>query len=168
LERLARQDPLTRLYNRRYLEENLEREFAASKRYNFPLSIAMVDIDHFKEINDAFSHQIGDDVLRLVGQILESNCRGVDFAARYGGEEFVLVFPQTDLTGALVACERVRQRVESHNWSSIHPHLKVTISIGVSSDPTLPNHEKLLAAADEQLYAAKRAGRNRVFPAAKG
>lgn len=168
LERLARQDPLTRLYNRRYLEENLGREFAASKRYNFPLSIAMVDIDHFKQINDRFSHQVGDDVLRLVAQMLDSNCRGVDFAARYGGEEFALVFPQTDLHGALVACERLRQRVESYDWSTIHPQLKVTVSIGISSDPTLPDHEKLLAAADEQLYAAKRAGRNRVFPQVKG
>jgi len=149
------------------LEENLGREFAASKRYNFPLSIAIVDIDHFKQINDRFSHQVGDDVLRLVAQMLDSNCRGVDFAARYGGEEFALVFPQTDLRGALVACERLRQRVESYDWSTIHPQLKVTVSIGISSDPTLPDHEKLLA-ADEQLYAAKRAGRNRVFPQVKG
>lgn len=166
LERLARQDPLTRLNNRRYLEENLEREFAAAKRYKFPISVALVDIDHFKQINDTFSHQIGDDVLRIVGQILEAGCRGVDFAARYGGEEFALVFPQTDLAGALVACERIRQRIEQHNWAALHPDLKVTVSIGVSSDPSLPNHEKLLAAADEQLYAAKRAGRNRVCPAA--
>ncbi len=166
LERLARQDPLTRLYNRRYLEENLEREFAASKRYGFPLSVAMVDIDHFKQINDTFSHQVGDDVLRLVGQILESSCRGVDFAARYGGEEFVLVFPQTDLTGALIACERLRQRIENHRWGDLHPQLRVTVSIGVHSDPSLPNHEKLLAAADAQLYAAKQAGRNRVYPQA--
>lgn len=164
LERLVRQDPLTRLHNRRYLEENLEREFAASRRYKFPLSVALVDIDHFKQINDTFSHQVGDDVLRIVGQILESGCRGVDFAARYGGEEFALVFSQTDLTGALIACERARQRIEHHNWSDLHPQLKVTVSIGVSCDPTLPNHEKLLAAADEQLYRAKRAGRNRVFP----
>lgn len=167
LERLARQDPLTRLYNRRYLEENLAREFAASKRYRFPLSIAMVDIDHFKQINDRFSHQVGDDVLRLVAQMLESNCRGADFAARYGGEEFVLVFPQTNQSGALIACERVRQRIENYPWNDIYPHLRVTVSIGISSDPTLPDHEKLLAAADEQLYAAKRAGRNRVFPQAK-
>ncbi|WP_299429392.1 tetratricopeptide repeat protein [uncultured Meiothermus sp.] len=164
LERLARQDPLTRLYNRRYLEENLEREFAASRRYKFPLSVALVDIDHFKQINDSFSHQIGDDVLRLVGQILESSCRGVDFASRYGGEEFALVFPQTDLVGALIACERVRQRIAGYDWSDIHPRLAVTVSIGVGSDPTLSNHEKLLSAADQQLYAAKRAGRNRVFP----
>ena len=166
LERLARQDPLTRLNNRRYLEENLEREFAAAKRYKFPISVALVDIDHFKQINDTFSHQVGDDVLRIVGQILEASCRGVDFAARYGGEEFALVFPQTDLPGALIACERIRQRIEQHNWAALHPDLKVTVSIGVSSDPSLPNHEKLLAAADEQLYAAKRAGRNRVCPAA--
>jgi diguanylate cyclase (GGDEF)-like protein len=165
LEQLARQDPLTRLYNRRYLEENLEREFAAAKRYKFPLSVGMVDIDHFKQINDTFSHQIGDEVLRLIGLILESSCRGVDFASRYGGEEFALVFPQTDLIGALIACERIRQRIEDHSWKEIHPQLKVTVSIGVSSDPTLSNHEKLLAAADLQLYAAKRAGRNRVFPA---
>ncbi|WP_027888134.1 tetratricopeptide repeat-containing diguanylate cyclase [Meiothermus taiwanensis] len=165
LERLARQDPLTRLHNRRYLEENLEREFAAAKRYKLPISVALVDIDHFKQINDTFSHQIGDDVLRIVGQILEAGCRGVDFAARYGGEEFALVFPQTSLPGALVACERIRQRIEQHNWAALHPDLKVTVSIGVSSDPSLPNHEKLLAAADEQLYAAKRAGRNRVCPA---
>ena len=164
LERLARQDPLTRLNNRRYLEENLEREFAASRRYKFPLSVALVDIDHFKQINDTFSHQVGDDVLRIVGQILESSCRGIDFAARYGGEEFALVFSQTNLAGALIACERVRQRIEQHNWASLRPYLKVTVSIGVSCDPTLPNHEKLLQAADEQLYAAKRAGRNRVCP----
>ena len=164
LERLARQDPLTRLHNRRYLEENLEREFAASRRYNFALAVALLDIDNFKTINDTFSHQIGDDVLRLLAQILENPRRETDFVARYGGEEFALVFPQTDLDGALIACERLRTKIERFEWRSVHPNLRVTVSIGVSDDPLAPNHEKLLAQADEQLYAAKRSGKNRVRP----
>lgn len=164
LERLARQDPLTRLHNRRYLEENLEREFAASRRYHFPLAVALLDIDNFKRINDTFSHAIGDDVLRLLGQLLENSRRETDFVARYGGEEFALVFPQTDRAGARIACERLRVKIERFDWKSIHPDLYVTVSIGLSDDPEAANHEKLLALADEQLYAAKREGKNRVKP----
>lgn len=164
LERLARQDPLTRLHNRRYLEENLEREFAASRRYKFPLSVALLDIDNFKAINDTFSHATGDDVLRLLAQFLDNTRRETDFVARYGGEEFALVFPQTDLDGALIACERLRAKVERFEWHTVHPDLRVTVSIGLSDDPLAPNHEKLLALADEQLYAAKRTGKNRVRP----
>lgn len=162
LERLARQDALTRLYNRRYLEENLAREFSASQRYGYPLSVALLDLDRFKAINDTFSHQLGDQVLRIVANILESSCRGTDFAARYGGEEFALVMPQTDLTGAVIACERIRQKVDEYPWQHLHPDLHVTLSIGVSQNSDLVDHEKLLSEADTRLYRAKNSGRNRV------
>ncbi|MDX2008167.1 MAG: diguanylate cyclase [Meiothermus sp.] len=164
LERLARQDSLTRLNNRRYLEEHLAREFAASRRYRYPLTVALMDIDHFKQINDRFSHPVGDDVLRVVAVILAAGCRGTDFAARYGGEEFALVLTQTDPAGAWTACERIRQQIEGYAWADLHPGLTVTVSFGLCGDPDLAHHEKLLAVADAELYAAKRAGRNRVHP----
>jgi len=99
-------------------------------------------------------------VLRTSAALFRQILPGVELIARYGGEEFAITFPKT----SAAACEHLRLWVETHDWSFIHPHLKVTVSIGVRSDPSLPNHEKLLAAANEQLYAAKRAGRNWVFP----
>jgi len=156
------QDPLTRLYNRRYLEESLANEFGQAWQMGWPLSIAIMDVDNFKQVNDNFSHLVGDMVLQTVAGIIQANARSTDIVARYGGEEFVLVLPRTAPEAAIRVCERIRQAVEDHNWSNIHPNLGVTLSLGLCSDIGLPNHEKMLDAADTKLYQAKRAGKNRI------
>ncbi len=162
LEKQTREDALTSLYNRRYLNMQLEQEFKRAKRYGNPLSVVMCDIDHFKKINDTFSHQVGDEVLKTLGRIFKAYSRSVDTVARFGGEEFVLVLPETPREKAVVLCEKLRAAVEHYTWSEIHPHLSVTISFGVSDNVRLGNYEKLLAEADEKLYEAKHSGRNRV------
>lgn len=162
LERMVRTDPLTGLYNRRYLEQELGQEFARARANGLPLSVAMLDIDHFKAINDTYSHQAGDLVLKTIPELFRAALPGIDLIARYGGEEFALVFPGTPVAQAAAACERLRQLVEAHLWASIHPDLLITVSIGVSDAPEALNHEKLLSAADRQLYQAKRLKRNRV------
>jgi diguanylate cyclase (GGDEF)-like protein len=165
LQRQAAEDGLTGLANRRQLENQLARHFSEARHTRCPLSVAMADVDHFKQINDRFGHQIGDEVLMSIGLLLRHACRSEDLAARYGGEEFVLVLPQTDLSGAAHLCERVRRIVEEHPWQTIHPSLSVTLSMGVSENQNAPSYERLLGLADAQLYEAKHAGRNRVFPA---
>lgn len=156
------QDPLTKLYNRRHLEDTLSSEFAQAQQIGRPLSVAIMDVDNFKLVNDDFSHQIGDVVLQTVAAILQANARTSDMVARYGGEEFVLVLSKTRLETAVQVCERVRQAVEAHDWSSIHPNLRVTLSLGLCGDTSLVNHEKMLNAADAKLYEAKRSGKNRI------
>lgn len=162
LEKQTREDALTGLYNRRYLNMQLEQEFKRAKRYGNPLSVVICDIDHFKKINDAFSHQVGDEVLKTLGRIFRAYSRSVDTVARFGGEEFVLVLPETPKEKAAVLCEKLRAAVEHYPWSEIHPELKVTISFGISDNVRLGHYEKMLAEADERLYEAKNAGRNRV------
>lgn len=162
LDRLAKTDGLTGLSNRRHLDETLEREFARAKRYHDPLTVAMLDIDHFKSVNDAISHHAGDEVLKIVAQVLKANSRTVDLVARYGGEEFVMAFPNTGAEAAAMVCERIRQAVESFFWTRISRELRVTVSIGLCDDLTVSNHEKLLGAADARMYQAKQQGRNRV------
>lgn len=162
LERQAREDGLTKLLNRRYLDMELSQEFDRAQRYNRPLSVAMADIDFFKQVNDRFSHQIGDEVLRELAQLLRRELRSNDILARYGGEEFVIVMPETPLLKAVAACEKLRLRVQHHNWSQIHPDLTITISIGVVEAKDYPNVDKLLSAVDAKLYEAKHTGRNKV------
>ncbi len=163
LERLTREDALTGLSNRRHLEEQLALEFSRAKRYGHALCAALVDIDDFKRINDTLSHQIGDEVLRTVATIFRRFVREIDLFARYGGEEFTLVFPRTSLAGGVAVCERIREAVAAHPWTDVHPELSVTLSIGVAADLTLRDHEKLLALVDDNLYRAKRAGKNCVL-----
>jgi diguanylate cyclase (GGDEF)-like protein len=122
--------------------------------------MAIADIDNFKQINDRFSHVIGDEVLRAVGRILRAACRPSDLAVRYGGEEFVLALPDTTLDHAHAACQRLRAAVAGHPWHDIHEGLQVTISIGVTAAASFDDPATMLAAADRQLYEAKRAGRN--------
>ncbi len=162
LQRQTEEDSLTGLYNRRYLEAYLVREFKRAQRYRQALCVAMVDVDCFKSINDRFSHALGDEVLKTVAEIFTRTLRTVDTAARYGGEEFVLVLPGIALDQGEAVCERVRGAVESYPWAGLHPDLHVTVSLGLAADLTLANFEKLLSSADEKLYAAKRGGRNRV------
>jgi diguanylate cyclase (GGDEF)-like protein len=162
LERQAREDGLTGLLNRRYFELELAKEYERAVRYERPITVVMVDIDNFKLINDNFSHLIGDQVLKTIADILRQNRRANDIVARYGGEELVLVFPETSLDVAAGLCERLRKSIETFSWRKIHRRLKVTVSMGLASDTSVANHEKLLALADEKLYEAKRAGKNKI------
>ncbi len=153
-------DVLTGLANRRYLDLNLSKLFDQMRTEERGLGIALADIDHFKGINDRFSHSVGDDVLRTVGKILRAACRPSDMAVRYGGEEFVLMLPDTRLAHARAACQRLRAAVAGYPWSEIHAGLKVTVSIGVTDDQGQAGAAEMLSSADRQLYEAKRAGRN--------
>jgi diguanylate cyclase (GGDEF)-like protein len=163
LERQTREDGLTGVSNRRHLDALLLTEWERALRFGRALTVAMADIDHFKRINDRFSHAVGDEVLRTVARILRENTRGVDAVARYGGEEFCLVLVETAQDAAVCLCERLRERIARHDWSAIHPALAVTISIGVAGlEEGMDAPDALLAAADARLYQAKRAGRNRV------
>ncbi len=162
LRELAIRDGLTQLYNRRHFDEQAARLFSHAERYDHPLTVMIGDIDHFKLINDRFSHAVGDEVLRQVGRLLQSHSRGSDLVARYGGEEFVMALAQTDLEQAAVFCEKLRERIESHPWQEIHPELKVTMSIGLCADRIAAGVEKMLVLADTRLYQAKAGGRNQV------
>ena len=159
---LSIRDELTQLYNRRHLIEVAPNLLAHAKRYNESLSFMIGDIDHFKCINDRFSHTIGDQVLRQVAGMMLTNTREADIVARYGGEEFVIVFPVTPLAEAVQACEKLRQNIAEYGWREIDSDLQVTISIGLSADTSLDSYEQMIAAADQQLYRAKQGGRNRV------
>ncbi len=162
LERQAREDGLTRLLNRRYLDIELSQELERARRYERTLSVAMLDIDFFKQVNDRFSHQVGDEVLRELAKIFRSESRSNDIIARYGGEEFVIVMPETPLSKAVAACEKIRLSVQNHDWQKMHPDLAITISIGVVEAKGYHDLDAVLHAADEKLYEAKRTGRNKV------
>ena len=162
---LSRTDPLTGLFNRRHFEERLHEEFARSKRYGTALSLLMLDIDHFKRINDTWGHPFGDEVLRAVAHTTRSSMREVDLLSRYGGEELVALLPQTPLQEARRVAERIRQAIEALAFSShegTEQPIRCTASLGVASlpSPSLQGPEALLRAADTCLYAAKAAGRN--------
>lgn len=161
-ERQAREDGLTGLANRRAFDEALAREFARAVRYDEPLSLALIDIDHFKQVNDRFSHAAGDAVLREVARLMRCESRAVDAVARWGGEEFAVLMPSTELDQAATVCERLRAAVENNDWSSIAPGLTVTVSIGIARHTGIEHHEKLLSRADAALYWAKQQGRNRI------
>ncbi|WP_375767306.1 diguanylate cyclase [Archangium gephyra] len=164
---LTRVDALTGLYNRRYFEERLTEEFVRSTRYRSPLSLVMMDIDHFKKLNDTYGHPFGDEVLRQVARTIKGKLREVDFVARYGGEEMIALLPETGPKDALGACERVREAIASlqlefRAQDGSRQMVRCTASLGVASVPSkaLPVMEELLRVADVCLYEAKAAGRN--------
>ena len=160
LELQALQDPLTGLWNRRYLDLELPRELERAQRYGHPLSVALADLDHFKGVNDRFSHAVGDAVLREVARIFQERCRAVDIVARYGGEEFVLILPETGAQDAWGLLEAIREAVRTHDWGGIHPGLEITLSVGLAG--LTDSLEHLMSQADTALYAAKQTGRNQV------
>ncbi|MDX2003881.1 MAG: diguanylate cyclase [Meiothermus sp.] len=164
LDRQVRQDSLTGIANRRYLDKFLAGKFVRAKAQGEPLSLVFADIDHFKKVNDGFSHQVGDAALRQVAQILEQHCRPHDLVARYGGEEFVLVLPGTEGKAAWQVCERMRLAVEAFEWNQVAPGLRITLSLGFAEIGTVDSVERLVAKADLELYQAKRSGRNQVSP----
>lgn len=165
LEALAHTDPLTLLLNRRALTIKAMAELDRVRRYNSPLTMLMIDIDHFKKINDTYGHLVGDDVLRSIATILQNSVRSVDMVARYGGEEFVIVMPETDEKGAVQFAERIRRRVEKHQFDANDGKVcTVTVSIGVAVFPApyVDTIDDLFARADAAMYQAKESGRNRV------
>jgi diguanylate cyclase (GGDEF)-like protein len=167
LQHQAIHDPLTDLFNRRYLEETLGREILRAQRKEVALVVMMLDLDHFKKFNDTCGHEAGDHLLQLLADFLKSNIRGGDIACRYGGEEFVLILPETSLEVALLRAEEVRRGVSRLKLSYQGQTLRnITISLGVATFPKHgTNTDDLLKAADKALYRAKAAGRNRVMVA---
>ena len=163
LEALANEDSLTGASNRRAFDDRLFTEIKRAKRSKEIFSVAVVDLDHFKQINDRHMHEIGDRVLQIVATVMNRTVREVDFVARWGGEEFVILFPNTDCARAAEVCERVRFAIEGINFSDIADALKVTASIGVAEINAEFDHQDVLKRADQALYAAKRAGRNIVI-----
>jgi diguanylate cyclase (GGDEF)-like protein len=161
LEADTRLDPLTGLGNRRAVEHHLPallRDSAAASR---PMTLAMLDLDHFRRINDRHGHLVGDRVLVAMAQLISECARQADLVARFGGEEFMAVLPDADEPIAREICERIRQPVAGHDWAAAAPGLTVTLSVGLASAP--PCDETLLATrADQALYRAKALGRNRV------
>ncbi len=162
-------DPLTGIFNRRYLETRCQEEAANVRRYHRPLSAMFLDIDKFKRINDTYGHIMGDEVLRKVASLIKTELRSNDVLARYGGEEFVVLLPQTELHHACEIAERIRCAIAAHPFRfDGRNELQVTISIGVAQMPAEPEGSdldianKLLATADEALYLAKESGRNKV------
>ena len=163
MERLATHDKLTRLHNRRFADDYLDERLAEFHRYRRHFAIALVDLDHFKSINDTFSHNTGDRVLRRVAELLVERCRDSDMVARYGGEEFLLCFPETDVTAAREICEQLRDAVASSDWGEFVPDVAMSISAGVAGMRPGLTRMALLSEADRRLYEAKSAGRNRVI-----
>ena len=161
-ERQAREDSLTGLANRRHFDAMAADWFATCRRNRRPISAALLDIDHFKDVNDGYSHAAGDAVLRRMGELIAAECGDTALAARYGGEEFALLFPNCDAQLALEACDRLRAACAASEFEHGDWRFRVTLSGGVADDPAAESHERLLAAADARMYEAKRAGRNRV------
>ena len=166
---LSQTDGLTRLFNRRYFNEVIETEFARIKRYGGRMGCLMIDIDHFKMVNDNYGHLVGDQVLRQLSDIMRENVRTIDILARYGGEEFVMILPETGENGVEVVGNKLLSAVENHDFmSDTNPELPfpkhITVSIGGSHypHPKIKTAENLLDNADQALYHAKNSGRNRL------
>lgn len=169
VERQASTDGLTELSNRRHFEDALENEIVRAERFGGSLSLILADLDDFKQVNDRFGHQAGDDALRAFAEILRGTVREIDLPARYGGEEFAVLLPQTDLVGAHRLAERLRRALVSRPLAAGPGTLMaVTASFGVASFPAAPSPAALFAAADEALYRAKRKGKNCVVSADAG
>ncbi len=160
---LSHTDPLTGLNNRRFMMEGLNSEFDRSRRKQSPLSMIMIDIDHFKKINDSYGHQKGDAVLRGLADLLKQHLRQYDTAARYGGEEFALILPETGMEEAMQVAERLRVATEKLIFEDLS-ELQMTASFGIASAPaeSIQSVDDLIREADYALYNAKRSGRNRV------
>ncbi len=159
-------DPLTKIFNRKCFDEGMVKALSEAARDRMPLSLMLIDIDHFKQFNDTYGHQTGDQVLRLVAMTLKSNIKGKDLAARYGGEEFAAILPQTDLAGASILAENIRKAIQAKELlkrSTSEKLGRITASFGVATLKPGDSVNSLIERADRCLYAAKHAGRNRVI-----
>jgi len=171
LYNLATKDQLTGVMNRRALDEALGHEMLRAIREGSPISVIMIDVDHFKKYNDTYGHQQGDEALRTVTSVVQKNTRAVDFVARYGGEEFIIVMPELGVTEAVKVAERIRKAVEKAEVKAVKKDLPpgyehVTISLGVSgADRWEKDGFEITHRADVALYEAKRSGRNKVYVA---
>ena len=163
LEKLANFDSLTGLYNRRSILRKLGEQLKYARRYREELSLIMLDIDHFKKVNDQYGHLTGDEVLAEVATLIRQNIRVVDAAGRYGGEEFIIILPKTDLSSALVIAERIRKTIEATEMKDFEGKVfGITVSQGLSSWKPGDDEYSLISCADDALYGAKENGRNRV------
>lgn len=165
LRRESLLDPLTKIANRKSFDDGLLSAIAEAKAIHTPLCLMMIDIDHFKNFNDTYGHQTGDQVLRLVAMTLKSNIKGKDMAARYGGEEFVAILPSTDAEGAVILAENIRKAIQAKELLKRSTNEKlgrITASFGIATFQPNDIPASLIERADQCLYAAKRTGRNRV------
>ena len=162
LSELAISDPLTGCYNRRYFYEMAQAYFSQMQRSTRPLSVVMIDLDHFKNINDTYGHAQGDRVLQKVAAACKSRIRGPDVFARYGGEEFVMVLPETDLPDAQLVAERLRLAIEQLRSELDDIPVSASIGVAMAAGETGMTLEVLLRRADEAMYRSKQAGRNQV------
>lgn len=159
LERVSTTDHLTQVYNRLKIDELMRAEVDRARRYKRAFSIIMIDVDHFKAVNDQHGHQTGDLILKEVVNVLQENTRNADSVGRWGGEEFIILCPETDSASVYLAAEKLRQRVEEFNFSIVK---RKTASFGVASLTPEDDQQSLIKRADESLYFAKNNGRNRV------
>ncbi len=162
---MAITDALTGLFNRRRFHAVLNSEYERARRYKTPFSLAMLDIDFFKKINDSCGHTVGDTVLKEVSLIIRENIREIDTASRFGGEEFMLILPNTEKTSALVVAERIRLAIERQSFSGVDRTVTVSIGICGMPDANVDYEDKLIRCADFALYRAKQLGRNRSMTA---
>jgi len=161
----AQIDGLSGLFNRAFFDDRLKEEYDRAVRHGHPLSIGLIDLDHFKSVNDTYGHPAGDAVISGIAQVILQQCRNIDIACRYGGEEFVLIMPETNPEQAFILCERIRTCCEGISWSQ-HPSRSVTLSCGVigadSGSSITCTPSAMLELVDKNLYKAKQSGRNRV------
>jgi diguanylate cyclase (GGDEF)-like protein len=165
LSELAVTDGLTGMYNYRFFKEYLYREIRRASRFHLFISLVMLDIDYFKNYNDAHGHLAGDEILKTLAQLMVANVRSIDVAARYGGEEFVLVLPETNKNAARVVAEKIKELVAQHPFplASSQPDEQITVSMGIATYPENGSTvEEMIHCADRRLYRAKTGGRNRV------
>ena len=168
LAELSIRDSLTGLHNRRHMNEAIDQMFRYAMRSGTPLSVAMIDLDDFKPINDRYTHIVGDTVLTQVAAIMSASIRGADELVRMGGEEFALLMPGTSAAEAVTVCERMRVAIASFDWGTVVPGVTLTASFGVATTGSAHDPTALLREADEQLLAAKAAGKNQVVCATVG
>jgi two-component system, cell cycle response regulator len=164
LKKLAITDELTQLFNRRYLIQRLEEELAKIKRYNYTLSVLMLDIDHFKRINDTQGHSKGDMALEQLAEVIKKNIRAIDIPCRYGGEEIMIIFSFTSYEGVYEVAQKLLKKVQEHDFGTAEQPFKFTISIGLLTldDKDAVSVDSLFKTLDKQLYEAKNTGRNRI------
>ncbi len=160
-QELAIKDPLTGIFNRKKFNEEILKEVERAKRYNRKIALVMFDIDHFKNVNDTFGHQVGDSVLQETAELIRNNIRQTDFFSRYGGEEFIIIVPETTCEAATEIAEKLRENIEAHNYEFIE---RLTCSFGVTELQKNEDLREFLKRVDDALYEAKNQGRNKVVP----